>query len=118
MLPPPGLPQVFRTLLVSDAGQARWGLELRPRTGPPGDPVTVEVLDAQGNVLTQVVAYHELVADGDHAYFVPAAHTRLARGAGPGRGANPLLWHHAEPTLHALARALRSERVVLGDREE
>lgn len=75
VLPPPGLPQVFRTLLVSATGQARWGLELRPRSQPPGDPVTVEVLDAQGGVLTQAVAYHELVADGDHAYFVPAAHT-------------------------------------------
>lgn len=74
VLPPPGLPQVLRTVLVSEAGQARWGLELRPRSQPPGDPATVEVLDAQGNVLTQVVAYHELVADGEQAYFVPAAH--------------------------------------------
>jgi hypothetical protein len=74
VLPPPGPPKVYRTVLVSNAGRARWGLELRPRTAPPGDPVTVEVLDAPGNVITQVVAYHERVADGEQAYFVPAAH--------------------------------------------
>jgi hypothetical protein len=75
VLPPPGPVQVFRTLLVSETGQTRWGLDLRPRVQPPGDPVMVEVLDAQGAVLTQVVAYHELVADGEQAYFVPAAHS-------------------------------------------
>lgn len=90
VLPPPGLPQVFRTVLVSDAGNARWGLELRPRTQPPGDPVTVEVLDQQGTVLTQVVAYHELVADGEQAYFVPAAHSGWHAVRVP--GAAPLLY--------------------------
>jgi hypothetical protein len=75
VLPPPGPPKVYRTVLVSNAGRARWGLELRPRTAPPGDPVTVDVLDAPGNVITQVIAYHELVADGEQVYFVPAAHT-------------------------------------------
>lgn len=75
VLPPPGPVRVFRTLLVSETGQTHWGLDLRPKVQPPGDPVMVEVLDAQGAVITQVVAYHELVADGDHAYFVPAAHS-------------------------------------------
>jgi hypothetical protein len=74
VLPPPGPVRAFRTLLVNASGQTRWGLDLRPRVQPPGDPTSVEVLDAQGAVLTQVVAYHELVADGEHAYFVPAAH--------------------------------------------
>lgn len=74
VLPAPGPVQAFRTLLVSASGQTRWGLDLRPRMQPPGDPTSVEVLDAQGAVLTQVVAYHELVADGEQAYFVPAAH--------------------------------------------
>jgi hypothetical protein len=90
VLPPPGLPQVFRTILVSEAGQARWGLDLRPRSAPPGDPLTVEVLDAQGNVLTQVVAYHELVADGEHAYFVPAPHAGWHSVRVP--GAAPMLY--------------------------
>jgi hypothetical protein len=90
VLPRPGIPQVFRTVLVSEAGQARWGLELRPRIQPPGDPVTVEVLDAQGNVLTQVVAYHELVADGEQAYFVPAAHAGWHAVRVP--GAAPMLY--------------------------
>jgi hypothetical protein len=75
VMPPPGPPQQYRTLLVDDVGQARWGLDLRPKLAPPGDPVAVEVLDQQGNVLTQVTAYHELVADGEQAFFVPVAHT-------------------------------------------
>jgi hypothetical protein len=75
VLPPPGAPQQYRTLLVSDTGQARWGLDLRPRLAPPGDPITVEVLDQQGTVLTQVTAYHELMSEGEQAFFVPAAHT-------------------------------------------
>jgi hypothetical protein len=90
VLPPPGPPQVFRTVLVSDGGNARWGLELRPRAQPPGDPVTVEVLDQQGTVLTQVVAYHELVADGEQAYFVPAAHSGWHAVRVP--GAAPILY--------------------------
>jgi hypothetical protein len=71
--PPPGKPRQYRTLLVSDAGKSRWGLDLRRAWQPPGDPIAVEVLDAKGGLLTQVTAYHELVTDGEQAFFVPAA---------------------------------------------
>ena len=85
---PPAVSRVYRTLLV-DAGQARWGLDLRPRFEPPGDPTLAEVLDAQGNVLTQVQAYHETVADGEQAYFVPAPHAGWHAVRVPGSPAMP-----------------------------
>lgn len=72
-VPPPGPRRVYRTVLVDAHGSARWGLDLKPRFEPPGDPITVEVLDAAGTVITQAQAHHETVADGEQAYFVPAA---------------------------------------------
>jgi hypothetical protein len=96
VLPPPGAPQQYRTLLVDDAGQTHWGLDLRPRLAPPGDPITVEVLDEQGAVLTQVTAYHELMSEGEQAFFVPASHAGWHAVRVP--GAAPALY--ADVTLN------------------
>ncbi len=68
--PPP--PQEWRSLRIDRAGNARWGLSLHPRRHPPGDPTTANILDAQGNVIQQVVAYVELESDDSATYFVPA----------------------------------------------
>jgi hypothetical protein len=69
----PSAPSVYRTLLVAENGQTRWGLDLRPRFDPPGDPLMVSVLDAQGGVVTQVTAFQEELENGERALFVPAA---------------------------------------------
>jgi hypothetical protein len=95
VLPPPGMPQQYRTLRVNDAGQTRWGLDLRPKLAPPGDPVTVEVLDQQGAVLTQVIAYHELMSEGEQAFFVPTAHAGWHAVRVP--GAAPALYTDVTP---------------------
>jgi hypothetical protein len=76
--------RTFRSLLVSHDGQARWGLDLHPLLQPPGDPVQVEVLDAQGNVLRVVTAYREEGADGQHALFVPAGEAGWSAVRAPG----------------------------------
>ncbi len=68
--PPP--PQEWRSLRVDATGNMRWGLSLHPRRKPPGDPTTANILDAQGNVILQVVAYVELASDDSATYFVPA----------------------------------------------
>ncbi|HVJ13922.1 MAG TPA: M66 family metalloprotease [Polyangiaceae bacterium] len=68
--PPP--PQEWRSLRVDAAGNVRWGLSVHPRRSPPGDPTTANILDAQGIVLQQVVAYVELASDDSATYFVPA----------------------------------------------
>jgi hypothetical protein len=83
----PGASRVYRTLIVSENGQTRWGLDLKPRFAPPGDPVSVSVLDAKGGLLADVKAYQELMENGERAIFVPAAqagwHSVQAPGAVP-----------------------------------
>jgi hypothetical protein len=64
--------QEWRSLRVDASGKLRWGLALHPRRKPPGDVTTVEVLDAQGNVVQKVTAYVELASDDSKTYFVPA----------------------------------------------
>ena len=86
-LPAPGARQIFRTLLVNAQGQTRWGLDLRPRFQPPGDPVTVNVLDAKGGLLTQVTAHQELFGEGERAIFVPAAQAGWHAVQAPGAAA-------------------------------
>lgn len=72
-VPAPGAPKLYRSLLVDEQGRTRWGLDLRPKLEPPGDPMTVEMLDAQGGVVARVTAYQELTGEGERAIFVPAA---------------------------------------------
>lgn len=67
-------PTALRTLRVSKTGQARWGLDLSPQLEPPGDPVTLQALDAQGAVLAEFQATFEDGADGEQVFFVPAGH--------------------------------------------
>jgi hypothetical protein len=70
----PGLARKkFRTLLVDTQGHTRWGLDLQPAFEPPGDPIQVEVLDAQGAVIKSVQAFQEQTGEGDRAIFVPNA---------------------------------------------
>jgi hypothetical protein len=80
-----GARRTFRTLLVDANGLSRWGLDLQPRFEPPGDPVQVDVLDAQGKVLTRVSAFEERYGEGERAIFVPEArpgwHAVRAAGA-------------------------------------
>ncbi|HKY39800.1 MAG TPA: M66 family metalloprotease [Polyangiaceae bacterium] len=85
----PGAPSVYRTLIVSENGQTRWGLDLRPRLAPPGDPLKVRVLDAQGGLLTQVSAYQELMENGERAIFVPAPQAGWHSVQAPGALAAP-----------------------------
>jgi hypothetical protein len=68
----PSEASAYRTLRVTADGQASWGLELRPRFGPPGDPTTLQALDMQGNLLEEVPAFFEDGPDGERAFFVPA----------------------------------------------
>ena len=58
--------------MVDAQGRTRWGLELRPRFAPPGDPLSIDVLDETGAVITQVTAYQEDNGDGRRSLFVPA----------------------------------------------
>ncbi len=67
----PGLAKTWRTLIVRDDGQTRWGLDLQPQLAPPGDPVALSALDASGAVTEQIAGYVE-ASDGERAYFVPA----------------------------------------------
>jgi len=71
-VPAPGAPTTFRTLRVAKNGQARWGLDLHPAFEPPGDPLTLEALDAQGAVLTEFLATFEQGPDDEQSFFVPA----------------------------------------------
>ncbi|HEY6078362.1 MAG TPA: M66 family metalloprotease [Polyangiaceae bacterium] len=68
----PGPRRVYRTLMVDARGQTRWGLELRPRFAPPGDTLTIDVLDEAGSTITQVTAYQEDNGDGRRSLFIPA----------------------------------------------
>lgn len=80
----PGAASVYRTLLVSASGQTRWGLELRPRFDPPGDPLSVSILDGGGSVLTRVTAFQQELGDGGRAIFVPAAKAGWDSVSAPG----------------------------------
>ena len=71
-LPPPAAAQAFRTLRVSNSGQASWGLDLHSRLAPPGDPVRLKALDATGTVIEEFAATFEDGPEGEQAYFVPA----------------------------------------------
>jgi hypothetical protein len=71
---PADLPHDYRTLRVAKNGTATWGLDLHPQLEPPGDPLSVKVLDAHGTVLTETRAYVEESPEGEDAYFIPAGH--------------------------------------------
>ncbi|HVY30133.1 MAG TPA: M66 family metalloprotease [Polyangiaceae bacterium] len=71
---PADLPHDYRTLRVAKNGATRWGLDLHPQFEPPGDPLNVKVLDAQGALLTETRAYLESSPEGEDAYFIPAGH--------------------------------------------
>lgn len=62
----------FRTLRVAPSGKVQWGLDIHPQLEPPGDPIRLKVLDAQGNALEETRAYLESSPDGEDAYFIPA----------------------------------------------
>jgi Peptidase M66 len=72
--PPPGPAQAFRTLRVSKAGRASWGLELHARLAPPGDPIHLKALNAAGAVVEELAATFEDGPEGEQAYFIPAGH--------------------------------------------
>ncbi len=72
--PPPREPQAFRTLRVSKAGQASWGLDLPPLLAPPGDPIRLKAVDAAGAMVEELPASFEDGAEGEQTYFVPAGH--------------------------------------------
>jgi hypothetical protein len=82
-------PTAFRTLRVTKNGQARWGLDLQPLLDPPGDPVTLQALDAKGGVLEEFRATFEDGADGEQAFFVPAGHADWQAIQVPGGPAVP-----------------------------
>ena len=72
--PPPGAAQTFRTLRISKSGQASWGLDLRVRLAPPGDPIRIKALDPTGTVVEELAATFEDGPEGEQAYFIPAGH--------------------------------------------
>ena len=73
-IPGPDAPRAFRTLRVAKNGQARWGLDLHAQLDPPGDPINLQALDAQGTVLEEVPATFEAGPDGEQSFFIPAGH--------------------------------------------
>jgi hypothetical protein len=85
----PAAPSTFRTLRVSKDGQARWGLDLHPVLGPPGDPISLKALDARGALLEEVATTFEDTADGEQVYFIPAGHADWKAIQVPGGAAVP-----------------------------
>jgi hypothetical protein len=87
----------FRTLRVAPNGQVKWGLDIHPQLEPPGDPVQLKVLDAQGSVLEETRAYLESSPDGEDAYFIPAGHADWHAIQVPGGGIVP----YAAPSAYS-----------------
>lgn len=88
-IPGAAAPSALRTLRVAKNGQARWGLDLNPQLAPPGDPVSLKALDAQGAVLEEVDARLEDGPDGEQTFFVPAGHPEWFAIQVPGGVAMP-----------------------------
>lgn len=103
---PVDLPHDYRTLRVAKNGTTRWGLDLHPQLEPPGDPLTVKVLDAQGALLTETRAYVEESPEGDDAYFIPAGHADWHSIQVPGGPIVPL----ATPTNYGPFRQKAAQR--------
>lgn len=74
-IPGPDAPRALRTLRVTRAGQAQWGLDLPAQLDAPGDPITLRALDAQGGLVEEVQATFEDGPDGEQSFFIPAGHT-------------------------------------------
>jgi hypothetical protein len=84
---PPGAYRDFRILLVGASG-ASWGIPTKRPVLPHGAPELADILDAAGNVLTQVEVYRTVISDvGASSIQIPLPepgwHAVRVQGASP-----------------------------------